>query len=177
MPRLFVAIRPPAFVRERLLSIMDGISAARWQSEDQFHLTLRFIGEADRRVANDVHTALQGVRHPPFEIALHGLGTFERRGTPAALWAGVTQHQPLRELHKKVDQACQRAGLPPERRAYLPHVTLARLNRASGPVAPVIEGMGGFTTAPFAVDVFHLYESILSSGGSHYVIIETYRLK
>ena len=49
---------------------MGGISGARWQSEDQLHLTLRFIGEVHRHLADDIHAALGAIRQPPFEIAL-----------------------------------------------------------------------------------------------------------
>ena len=58
MRRLFVAIRPPAPIRALLLDAMGGIGGARWQSDDQLHLTLRFIGEVDRHLAGDIHAAL-----------------------------------------------------------------------------------------------------------------------
>ena len=57
MHRLFVAIRPPRAVRQRLLAIMGGVRGARWQSDDQLHLTLRFIGEVDRHLGDDIHAA------------------------------------------------------------------------------------------------------------------------
>src|SRR3546814_10503522 len=61
MHRLFVAIRPPAAIRKALLSIMGGVEGARWQSDDQLHLTLRFIGEVDRHRADDIAAALATV--------------------------------------------------------------------------------------------------------------------
>ena len=176
MHRLFVAIRPPASIRGQLLGIMGGVSGARWQNDEQLHLTLRFIGEVDGRQADDVHTALAGVRQAPFDIAVAGLGTFDRRGEPIALWAGVVPREPLNDLHKKVDQACQRAGLQPEGRAYHPHVTLARLNRSSGPVGGMMAAEGSLHSPPFTVTAFHLYESDLTPDGPIYRIAETYPL-
>jgi 2'-5' RNA ligase len=176
MHRLFVAIRPPRSIRAQLLGLMGGVRGARWQSDDQLHLTLRFIGEVDRPVAEDVAAALGAVRHPPFEIAVDGIGAFERRGRPEALWAGVTPHQPLKALHAKIDQACVRAGLEPERRAYLPHITLARLGRAAGPVAGLLEESGGVTGPPFPVDGFGLFESALTPEGALYSLVERYKL-
>jgi 2'-5' RNA ligase len=176
MARLFVAIRPPQPVRAQLLGIMGGVSGARWQSEDQLHLTLRFIGEVDRHVEADLVAALSGVHHPPFEIALDGLGSFERRGETGVLWAGVTPHDQLRSLHKKVDQACQRAGLTPERRAYSPHITLARLKRGAGPIRHLIEAEGGVSSSSFWVDAFCLYESELTPEGAVYSPVDRYRL-
>jgi 2'-5' RNA ligase len=176
MHRLFVAIRPPQHVRRRLLDAMGGVRGARWQSDDQLHLTLRFIGEVEAHVADDVASALTSVRHPPFRIALSRIGSFERRGQPEVLWAGVAPHDELKILHKKVDQACQRAGLPPEGRAYAPHITLARLKRDAGPIAGLIETSGGLASEPFEVDSFCLYESQLTPDGAVYTIVERYRL-
>lgn len=176
MHRLFVAIRPPDPIRNRLLGLMGGISGARWQADEQLHLTLRFIGEVDRHCADDIHAALGAIHHPRFEIALNGLGSFERRGRPAAIWAGVAPQEPVRSLHKKVDQALERVGIEPDRRAFLPHITLARLNRSSGRVGAFLEDAGGITSAPFEVDAFALYESDLTPEGAVYTQVERYPL-
>src|SRR4051794_32398638 len=125
MHRLFVAIRPPATVRAQLLAAMGGVGGARWQSEEQIHLTVRFIGDVDRHQAEDAHAALGGVHYAPFELALAGVGAFERRGEPTVLWAAVAPQEPVKALHKKVNQALARIGLEPEGRAYAPHITLA----------------------------------------------------
>lgn len=176
MHRLFVAIRPPHRIRELLLGTMGGISGARWQSDEQIHLTLRFIGEVDRHQAVDIHAALGAIHHPAFEIAISGLGTFDRRGQPEAVWAGVAPHEPLHRLHKKVDQAIARVGIAPEQRTYLPHITLARLKRSSGSVRGLLEQSGGLTSPPFAVDSFALYESKLTPEGAVYALAEHYPL-
>lgn len=176
MHRLFVAIRPPKEVRTLLLDMMGGISGARWQTDDQLHLTIRFVGEVDRHTAQDIHAALGGVHHPRFDIALEGIGAFDRRGQADAVWAGITPHAPLATLHKKVDQALARVGIPADQRAYLPHVTLARLNRSSGPVRHLIERAGGLSSAPFTVAEFALFESSLTPEGAVYTIVERYPL-
>ena len=176
MHRLFVAIRPPAAIRRVLLGAMGGISGARWQSDDQLHLTLRFIGEVDPHRADDIHAALGGVHQAPFEIALKGIGHFDRRGWPDAVWAGVTPHEPLHALHKKIDAALSRVGVGPDQRAFLPHITLARLKRSSGPVGSLLEEAGGLSSAPFAVDHFALFESDLTPDGAVYSIVERYPL-
>ena len=176
MHRLFVAIRPPAAIRALLLGAMGGISGARWQSEDQLHLTLRFIGDVDRHLAGDIHAALGGIHHAPFEIALNGIGAFERRGQPDAVWAGVTPHEPVKVLHNKVDAALARVGIAPDQRAFLPHVTLARLKRSSGPVGNMLEQSGGLTSPAFTVAGFALFESTLTPEGAVYSIVERYRL-
>ena len=175
MRRLFVAIRPPTPVRALLLDAMGGVGGARWQSDDQLHLTLRFIGEVDRHLAGDIHAALGGVHHARFEIALKGLGTFDRRGQPGAVWAGVAPHGPLKSLHQKVSQALARVGIAPEQRAYLPHITLARLKGGGRPIH-LLETAGGLTSPPFTVDRFALFESRLTPEGAVYSVVESYPL-
>ncbi|HEX8192811.1 MAG TPA: RNA 2',3'-cyclic phosphodiesterase [Allosphingosinicella sp.] len=176
MHRLFVAVRPPAAVRGLLLAAMGGVSGARWQTDEQLHLTLRFIGEVDRHQASDIHAALGAIHHPPFETAVSGIGTFSRRGQPEVIWAGLAPHEPLAALHKKVDQALTRAGVEPDRRAFHPHITLARLKRTSGPVGNLIGGAGGISSPPFTVETFALYESRLTPEGAVYSPIERYPL-
>lgn len=177
MHRLFVAIRPPSNIRERLRSVMGGIEGARWQNDAQIHLTLRFIGEVDRHRANDIAAALNGVRVPAFAIALHSVGLFDRRGKAEALWAGVAPQEELKKLHNKVDRACNSVGVKPDERAYLPHITLARLNRSAGPVQGFLSLQAGLSSPAFAVEEFGLYESELGREGAIYHLVERYRLE
>jgi 2'-5' RNA ligase len=175
MHRLFVAIRPPREIRERLLGLMGGVQGARWQDDDQLHLTLRFIGEVDGHSADDIAAALGSVHHKSFDIALNGVGSFGKRGK-GAVWAGVQPQEELKSLHKKVDQACLRAGIEPDNRAYHPHITLARLGRGAGPAEPFLERWAGLSSEPFRVDSISLYESRLGSEGASYTIAERYPL-
>jgi 2'-5' RNA ligase len=137
---------------------------------------LRFLGEVDRHRAGDIHAALGTIHHPTFEIALSGIGAFDRRGRPEAVWAGVAPHAPLKALHRRVDAALLRVGIEPDERAYLPHITLARLNRSSGPVGNLLEQAGGLASPPFTVDGFALFASTLTPGGAVYTIVERYAL-
>jgi 2'-5' RNA ligase len=175
MHRLFVAIRPPRDIRERLLGLMGGIPGARWQADEQLHLTLRFIGEVERHQAEDIAAALGSVHHKGFGIALSGVGSFGRRGK-GAVWAGVSPQDELKLLHKKVDQACLRGGVDPDRRAYHPHITLARLGRNAGPTDPFLERWAGLASEAFPVDSICLYESRLGAEGASYTIAERYKL-
>jgi RNA 2',3'-cyclic 3'-phosphodiesterase len=175
MHRLFVAIRPPAAIRDQLVDLMEGVNGARWQDEDQLHLTVRFIGEVDRHQASDVVAALGSIYHPRFAIALNGLGSFSKHGK-GALWAGVTPHDQLKLLHKKVDQSCLKAGVEPDTRAYHPHITIARFGRGTGPLDAFVRSAGGLASPPFEVDSFSLYESQLAPDGPVYTIVERYPL-
>ncbi len=166
MQRLFVALKPPPAIRAQLIALQSGVEGARWQDDDQLHLTLRFIGEVDRRTAADIADVLEGVHAPHFQIALSGVGTFDKRGSVDALWAGVAPVEPLAALHRKIDHAAVRAGLAPEGRAYCPHISLAR--GRMGSVERFLVDHAALASAPFSITEFGLYESRIGREGAVY---------
>lgn len=174
--RLFVALRPPQPIRALLRGAMHGISAARWQDDDQLHLTLRFIGEVDRHQAEDIAAALGAVHASATSARIAGVGLFDRRGAPHMVWAGVEPLASLAALKRKVDQSLVRVGVAAETRAFLQHITLARLNRSAGPVAPFLALHNDLASAPFVFDHIILYESEMGHGGSRYHPVARYPL-
>jgi RNA 2',3'-cyclic 3'-phosphodiesterase len=177
MHRLFVAIRPPEEVRDLLIDAMDDSPAFRWVGDDQLHLTLRFIGEVERPVANDIAAALQGIRSPGFRLRIKSVGKFERKNG-GALWAGIEPREPVVALSAKVERAVQQAGMEPEHRTFSPHVTLARWNRRNaGAVDAFLSRNSDLRSDPFDVDRFILFESKLSRHGAHYEEVAEFELR
>lgn len=174
--RLFIAIRPPEAVRDLLIDRMEALEGARWQDEDQLHLTLRYIGECEPRTAEDVMAALKSVSIAPFPLTISGVGHFERKGVPNAIWASVAPSEPLVTLRSRVQRACRRAGLPVETRKFTPHVTIARLNRSSGPPGPWLARNSDLRIDNWQVEAFTLYESHLQDSGSAYEPVMRYAL-
>ena len=174
--RLFVALRPPQPIRALVRGAMHGISAARWQDDDQLHLTLRFIGEVDRHRAEDIAAALGALHAPAITARIAGVGLFDRRGAPHMVWAGVGPLAPLAALKRKVDQSLARVGVEAEARAFMPHITLARLNRSAGPVAPFLTQHSDLASPAFLFDHVILYESEMGHGGSRYHPVARYPL-
>jgi 2'-5' RNA ligase len=176
MHRLFVAIRPPEPIRDLLIDAMDQGADFRWQEDEQLHLTLRFVGEVDRPAADDLADALGRVRSDKLELRIAGVGRFDQRNS-GALWAAVEPKPPLAGLAAKVERVCQSVGLAPERRAFHPHITLARWKgRRAREVQDFLERHRSLSSQVFEVDRFILFESRLSRHGAHYEPIEAYRL-
>jgi 2'-5' RNA ligase len=176
MYRLFVAIRPPEHVRDLLIDAMDDSPVFRWQDEDQLHLTLRFIGEIERPVAEDVGAALGLIRAERFSLRIKGVGRFEQRSS-GALWAGVEPKEPLAALAAKVERACTAVGLEPGHRSFHPHITLARWKgRRSHEIAQFLDRHRGLASEPWEIDAFTLFESRLSRHGAHYEEVASYTL-
>jgi len=177
MHRLFVAIRPPEPIRDLLIDAMDDSADFRWQDDEQLHLTLRFIGEVDRPVADDVAAALTRVRAERFELRIAGIGRFEQRSS-GALWAGVESKASVAALAAKVERVCQETGLEPERRAFHPHITIARWKgRRRRELTDFLDRHRELKLEPFDVTEFKLFESRLSRHGAHYEEMANYPLQ
>jgi 2'-5' RNA ligase len=176
MHRLFVGIRPPEGIRDLLIDAMDDSADFRWQEEEQLHLTLRFVGEVERPVANDLADALGGIRSAKLDLRIAGTGRFEQRSS-GAVWAAVEPKAPLAVLAAKIERVCQSVGLEAERRAFHPHITLARWKgRRTREVSDFLERTRGLRSDVFEVDLFILFESRLSRHGAHYEDVASYAL-
>jgi len=179
--RLFVAIRPPEPVRDRLVDSMEGLDGARWVDDDNLHLTLRFVGEVERPVANDLAAALARIAAAPFTLSVDGVGHFDKRSRhgsrPRALWARVPGDGPLRELQAKVERACQEAGLAPEQRRFTPHITLARIGAPASGIGEWLARFGDLKAGPWEVSEFILYESHLGQTGAFYEPVTAFALR
>lgn len=180
MPRLFIAMPIPAPITETLLDTMEGVDNARWQDADNLHVTLRFLGEVDVQAADDLHVALERVRAAPFALEIAGVGHFEKRhrshAHSKAIWAGIAPCPALANLVQKVEMACRSAGLEAETRKFVPHVTLARLNRSSGDISGWLTRHAKLRAPPWEVRKVALFASHLTPGGASYEILETYPL-
>lgn len=176
MPRIFTAIEVPASVAQTLAFLRGGLQGARWIDPENYHITLRFIGDVDLNVANDVASLLDGVNRAPFDLRLDGLASFGGR-KPRSVFANVAPSQALMDLQAEHERLMQRVGLEPEGRKYTPHVTLARLRASSsGQVADYLSERGSFRSASFRVERFVLYSSRDSVGGGPYIVEEAYPL-
>lgn len=176
--RLFVGIALPEDVRFRLSLLCSGIPKVRWVPVENFHVTLRFIGEVDGGVMQDIDASLAGIRAPRFQVGLGGVGHFGSGGNVRIIWAGVEKLPALQHLRDKVESAVVRAGLPPEGQKFNPHITLGR-PKSAPPTAKLQEYLAYnnlFRTQPFEVTHFTLYQSFTGGEGSIYRAERSYEL-
>jgi 2'-5' RNA ligase len=166
--RLLVGLDLPESIKTALLASMGGVADARWQTAEQLHLTLRFIGEVDRHQAADIAAALGRVNVRPFEAELGDPGLFDHRGRIDTLWVGVRPAEALTQMAKSVNAALASVGIPPEPRAFRPHITTARgrsmIGATAWPQSPI-------PRLTWQVDGFALFESQMGKDGSDYTIL------
>jgi 2'-5' RNA ligase len=176
MPRLFTGIEIPAHIADSLSLLRGGLPGAHWIDPENYHLTLRFIGDVDAVVAREIVALLGGVHRRAFELRLEGLTSFGGR-KPRAVVAAVSPNPPLLELQAEHERLMQRVGLEPEGRKYTPHVTLARLrDSTSRQVAEYLSSRAAFRSSEFPVARFVLFSSRASVGGGPYVVEAAYPL-
>ena len=177
MLRLFVALPLPDGVIARLSIMCAGLPGADWVAPTNMHLTLRFIGEVEESVAEEIDGMLAGIEADAFSLELDGIGTFGEGTKARSVWAAVKPSPALSHLQAKVESAVVRAGLPPESRKFTPHVTLARLNRPHpARLEAFIAGNSLFQAGPFQIPQFTLFESRLGKGAPVYAPLVDYDL-
>jgi len=176
MPILFTALEIPSDVAMQLSFLQGGLPGARWIDPENFHITLRFIGDVERPMAHELMLALESVKSSPFEVRLEDLDVFGNT-KPHSLFARVKRNSALLELRAEQDRICSRLGIAPDPRKFSPHVTIARVRGAkTNDIARYLSNGGGYQSAFFDVRRFVLLSSRGSVGGGPYVKEESYSL-
>ncbi|SFL42467.1 2'-5' RNA ligase [Bradyrhizobium sp. NFR13] len=176
MPRLFAGLEIPAEIGQTLANLRGGLPGARWIDPENYHVTLRFIGDIDGVSANEIAYLMSRVERRPFEVAVRGLSSFGGK-KPRAVVAAVEPSRPLLELQSELERLVRRCGLEPEGRKFTPHVTLARLrDSCDRDVADYLSVRGYFPTKIFTASRFVLFSSRASTGGGPYLVEDSYAL-
>ena len=174
MPRLFTGLEIPPDISQSLSMLRGGLPGGRWIDPENYHVTLRFIGDIDDYVAREIANTLERVDRKPFEVTVQGLSSFGGK-KPRAVVACIQPSRPLMELQAELERLMRRFGLAPEGRKFIPHVTLARLRDASSrDVADYLSVRGYFPAKKFIASRFVLFSSRASIGGGPYVIEDSY---
>jgi 2'-5' RNA ligase len=175
MPRIFTALEIPSEIGQSLAILRGGVPGARWIDPENYHLTLRFIGDIDDALASEIALMLDGVSRMAFDLRLEELTSFGGH-KPRAIVAVAAPTRQLFELQAEHERLMRRIGLEPEGRKYTPHVTLARLRNASSRHVADYLATRPYRSAAFHVARFVLYSSRASVGGGPYVVEASYPL-
>lgn len=169
MIRLFVALSLPPPAVSALAGLGNGVPGARWVPAENYHVTLRFIGNVEGHVADDVCETLERIDAGTVDIDFDGLTWFGTKKKPTSIVARVAKNEGLLHLQRKVESAVVRSGLPPEDRKFMPHVTLARLKGANPDAVDRYCAERSLVSIPsYTAESFVLYSSFLSQSGAIY---------
>ena len=177
MPRLFFALEIPAPVKASLLRVSAPVDGAKWQTVEQLHLTLLFLGNVPEEALPDISEALRDLPLAKFQLTVHGVGCFGQPETPRNLWAGVSPEAPVAALHALLKERLGPMGFDFEKRPFRPHITLARFKKHRGSVDALLAAHGQDEFGGFPVDEFVLIESTQGAPGSVYTVAERFHLR
>jgi 2'-5' RNA ligase len=166
--RLFVALGLPRSCKEALLALDPHLTGLRWLPEEQFHLTLSFLGEVEIYAEERLRQALREVQVHSFLLPLRGVGVFNSRGRLSVVWVGVGKGHPhLFALHRRIQDAVLRAGLQADLKPFHPHVTVGRAKDFSREaLRPFLRSHADTEFGLFNVTGFELYSSVLAAAGA-----------
>jgi RNA 2',3'-cyclic 3'-phosphodiesterase len=178
--RLFVAIEIEPEIRGRIIDFVEQVKPmladARWVPPEGLHITLKFLGNVADERSESIEQALRTVQAPSVFLSVRSIGFFPNPRSPRVLWTGIEAGPELTTLAQRVDEALAPVGFEREKRAFNPHVTIARFkdSRRKVDVSPIGQkpSFGTMTATEF-----HLYESKLSPQGSRHSKLESFDLK
>jgi 2'-5' RNA ligase len=179
--RLFLAVDLPDQVRHELSVVQNALKplsdSARWVSADSIHITLKFLGEVPEKVLDDIDTALAGLSWKPFTVTVHGIGFFPGNRSPRVFWAGM-EAPTMQDLAEELDSRMERLGFDKEKRAFRPHITLARARdtRIDSALVTGASQYEEYAFGSFTADRVFLFKSTMSSSGSVYEKLKEYLL-
>lgn len=170
--RLFIGVPLPDAARDSLGPLAENLPGVTWTPRSKLHLTLRFIGEVDLPLREDVTRRLAELRVASFLLPLAGVGAFPPKGPPRILWAGTgSGHPRLFQLRQRLDDALLAAGVPLDVRTFQPHVTLARCHpEAASAIEAWLRRRRDFEGPSFRVDWFGLFSSELRPDGAFHAL-------
>ena len=189
--RLFVGVDLSIQVVERLVLFQrecarwhkekgDGAARLRLVEAPNIHLTLKFLGDTSPALVPVIHEALQALCEPlfPFEVECRGVGVFPDQEAPRILWAGLddTSAEVLELLQRALERDLEKVGVERERRAFRPHVTLARVRGVPVDLRDLLEPLGEVSFGKSFIKDMVLFESKLGPEGPKYEVLRRYAL-
>lgn len=188
--RLFVALQMPEAVRENLAAaqrqvqkkVQKDLQAAgtelRWVRPENFHVTLKFIGQASGEELGGIMEELRGVRpEGAVKANVRGLGYASHAKRGGVLWATMGASNFMKMLAAQIDRRLQRLGIHGEEREFLPHLTLARCkqSRVMPAIRAAVREYEGHDFGSILWEEFQLMESRLGAGGSQYSTLASFK--
>lgn len=178
MARLFVAVDLPSDHVAAFRTLHDPNLQARWTLPDQYHVTLRFLGDVDEHRIEQLKAGLEDIDLPSFQLGGEGLDVFPSKRKPRVLVAHVNEAPGLMALQVSVDDLAVKMGFDEDPKPFNPHVTLGRLKKATPrEVRSFLKRHADFSIDPFVATEFRLYESNLGSDGSVHTVLREYGLR
>ena len=184
--RTFIAVDFPSYMLKKIEEItaffrtLTPEKDLKWVETNNLHLTIKFLGEIEEyKIAQVKHTLSKALKDQiSFDIEIKGLGMYPNKNNPRVIWLGIVGANPLMKIHKVLNQELTALEITPERRAFSPHLTIARIRRHTdhkqarqiGEILSEyrVESLGAIT-----IEQIHLYQSVLTPSGPIYSLLHS----
>jgi 2'-5' RNA ligase len=175
--RLFIAIDLPEEAKESIEKIkaeLKGLKGVKPVSQENIHLTLKFLGEVSDNKAEEVAKALEQVKFKPFKISISKMGVFPNENRIQVLWIDAEPAEPLFDLKKRIDDALPRFK---DDHPFKSHITFARIKYIANEsdkkkILDILKE--SVEKTEFVVSKFRLYKSDLQPAGPIYDIVKEF---
>jgi len=193
--RLFVALDIPETIRQRIASFIEEVRAlvpvVRWVAPESLHVTLKFIGERPDAMVPRIEESLRKISSPAIQISFRGCGFFPTEKSARVFWIGIEAGSDLNQLATRLEGELRPLGIEDEKRAFSPHLTLARAGNVSGAperqpsdksnrrfslLQAKLRAMPPLDFGRMNAIEFFLYRSQLSSRGAQYSRVARFAL-
>lgn len=190
MLRSFIAIELPPEIQKAITRATSDIQKAlpkplvRWVTEQNIHLTLKFLGDVSPSNLEHLAEALkvESSQHPVFELSVGQLGAFPSTHRARVIWIGLEAPPELLILQHGVEAVAARLGYPPEERPFSAHLTIGRVgqNASASDLIKIRTELEACQVGPLGkltVDALHIFKSDLQPSGSVYTHLYAMNLK
>ncbi|QGJ70536.1 Hypothetical protein PBC10988_22330 [Planctomycetales bacterium 10988] len=179
--RTFLAVDVDDAIRKKAMKLIDHLrdtpAKVRWVRPETIHLTLQFLGDVPiqdiAKISRLVAEATETM--DAFPIDFQGVGAFPTPDKPRTVWAGVSQGiEPLRELHQKIQTKLEPLNFRPDRRQFIPHLTIGRVLKTTvglDALANEIQANQDFALGSILADEVVIFSSELSPQGPIYEVL------
>lgn len=164
-------------LRRELADVDRGVRAVK---TEQLHLTLRFLGDTEERLVDDLEGLMDRSVEDisPFRLTFQGVGAFPNAKKPRVIWIGLEGAEPLSVIAERLEKGVVGLGFVPEKRGFRPHATVARIKNVGrfGRLSSLLERWNDGSFGSMKVDSIHLKSSTLTPQGAIHTTVHTSRL-
>ena len=184
--RTFIAVDFPPYMLKKIAEItaffrtLTPEKHLKWVETDNLHLTIKFLGEIEEyKTAQVKHTLSQALKDQNcFDIEINGLGMYPSKNNPRVIWLGITGANPLTEIFKVLNLELTALDITPERRAFSPHLTIARIRRHTDhkqalQIGEILSEYKVESLGVITIEQVHLYQSVLTPSGPIYTLLHS----
>jgi len=174
--RCFISIELDPLTRNRISQLVDNlkfVKGIKWVSEENYHITLAFMGQLPVSQVPLVSKALDEISscHSSFELKLQGSGFFPNENNPKVFWIGIQKSRELYSLKRDLDESLKSLNIDFDAKPFSPHLTLGRIK--AGADLSLLPSKIEFSASLTVKEIFFMKSQLFKNGPVYTQIYRT----